>query len=659
MTQNRKSPDIEYVIITDSMFNVKGFKGIHFLPDNFDAILKAYLYIFHLPRTAFDTKRITSNYWEKSKEHSHVILLIHRLLIDAIDMNNVALVLYDENCKNEAEKFSIKHKSILGNYPIKNIKTSSLRRHWYSLVNYFSNSLGPDNMPCEYMRILEDDEINALPLFFLEHHLSESKGFFDNILKYAQFEHGLNECRELYASIETHFKYNKNQAEEQNTIYLDAIKNTEIPLSITFPGLSPTQKKHLGPSNALTNEEKKAIKLLGIHNACATNGLLIELDECKDDMFKKLNDIELYCKNKFKVKNKYIWRTLRQLGEEIAKLLTNEQAILLRKTTNIAAFTDFPLGLAILGQCTAPLCCYQKISYRNLTPLRKALDEEMICHKSLYITNKCNVLIIECLKKSDEIRIYSDILLKDTVIDIGRDYSTMNIYYEEIDSVDDFYKKLSIHKNIDILLISSHGEYNENENYAGICIGNEVLVKLDGNKIAHMPPVVLLSACHVRPRGRGCYSIVDEFRKHGALAVLGNYIPVDVIKNATIMCRFLVNIAETQVKRNSYKNILEVWQHVASSNAILEIADSHPKLKEWLYATDRDGTSNLIKFTQVECRNRLTYQNVYTDTLEIIRDMSKGELKPEYIDTILRDDDFFPESLFYEFNGFPEYIHLQ
>ena len=87
-------------------------------------------------------------------------------------MNGVALVLYDENCKNEAEEFSDRHKSILGSFPISRVNTASLRKHWYSIVNYFSESFGKDNMPSEYMRILEDNEINALPLFFLEHHLS-------------------------------------------------------------------------------------------------------------------------------------------------------------------------------------------------------------------------------------------------------------------------------------------------------------------------------------------------------------------------------------------------------------------------------------------------------------------------------------------------------
>lgn len=654
-----KLPNIEYAIITDLTLGAGNSEGIHFLPDDFEAILKAYFYIYHLPRTAFDTKLITNGYWITVKEHSHVVLLIHRSLIDAIDMNNVALVLYDEHCKNEASIFSNRCKSILGSFPIDRLNTESLRRHWSAIANYFSGSFGKNNIPFENMRILDENEINALPLFFLEHHLSESRDFFDNASQYAQFEHGLHECLKLYASIETHFRYEGDSTEERRKIYFEVVKNIELPLSITFPGLAPTIRKKICPTGKLTNSERKAIKALAIHNACATNGLVIEMGECSDELFKKLNELELYCKNKFKIKNKYIWRVLRQIGKLITDLIPNMQYGILKKTTSITAFTDFPLGLAIIDPCTAPLCCYQKISYRNLTPLNLALNQEMIQHKSISIADKCDILIIECLDKHDKIRVFSDELLVKTAKSIGDAYSKMNVYYEEASSIDDFYKKLSIHKDIDILLISSHGEYNVSQNYAGLSIGNSVLLKLDINKMSQVPPVILLSACHVRPRGKGCYSIVDEFKKYGAVAVLGNYIPVDVTKNAKIMCRFLVNIAETQAGRNPYKDLSAVWQHVASSNAILEIVDSHPKIKKWLYATDCDGISNWLKFSQVKCRNRLTYQNVYTDTLEIIKDMSKGELKPEYIDAIRRDDDFFPESLFYEFSGFPEYIHLQ
>lgn len=658
MVYNKEYPTIEYAIITD--LSSEEFKGIHFLPDGYDEILKAYLYIFHLPRSIIDVKHILYRYWKILNNHSHVVLLIHNTMIDMLNMDNVALVLYSKNCKNEADEFSKRNKSILGSFPISRINTASLRKHWYLMIRYFSKYYGKDNVPCEYIRILEQNEINALPLFFLEHYLSESKDFFDNALRYAQFRNGVDECIKIYASIETHSKCDSNATEDdKRKIYFEAIKNLKVPLSITLPGISPVIKKNIIPINKITDDEVKAVKLLGIHSACATSGLIIEAKECNDDLFMEINNLELYCKNSSRVKNKYIWRTLRKIGRGITKLIPEEQISILKKTTTLSVFTDFPLGLAIIDPCTAPLCCYQRISYKNLTPLTHALAQEMLQHKSFSIADKCNILIIECLDKFDKIRKFSDGLLTDTINEIGTTYKAMNVFYEEADTIETFYNNLNKYNDIDILMISSHGEYNIEQNYAGICIGQEILFKLDKTKISYMPKVILLSACHIRPRGRGCYSIVDEFRRLGAIAVLGNYIPVDVTKNAKIMCRFLINIAETQAGRNSYNDILEVWQHVVSSNAILEIADSHPKIKKWLYSDYSCGISNWLRFTQIECVNRLTYQNTYTDTLKIIKDMSQGKLKPEYIDAILRNDDFFPESLFYEFNGYPEYIYLK
>ena len=57
-----------------------------------------------------------------------------------------------------------------------------------------------------------------------------------------------------------------------------------------------------------------------------------------------------------------------------------------------------------------------------------------------------------------------------------------------------------------------------------------------------MPPVVILSACYVAPRGSGAVSITDLLLREGAVAVLGTQVPVDVYHNAVLMTRFFYYI---------------------------------------------------------------------------------------------------------------------
>lgn len=57
-------------------------------------------------------------------------------------------------------------------------------------------------------------------------------------------------------------------------------------------------------------------------------------------------------------------------------------------------------------------------------------------------------------------------------------------------------------------------------------------------------PVVLLSACHVSPRGLGASSVTDMLLRAGVKAILGTLIPVDVKRNALLTGRLFSYISE-------------------------------------------------------------------------------------------------------------------
>ena len=104
--------------------------------------------------------------------------------------------------------------------------------------------------------------------------------------------------------------------------------------------------------------------------------------------------------------------------------------------------------------------------------------------------------------------------------------------------------KKFINDNIDadILHISGHGYYDRKRNIAGLMVGNEFWMA-DENDY-RVPAVVILSACHVSPRGSGTVNIADMFVRAGAEAVLGTFIPINAKRNMIFINRFYTYMEE-------------------------------------------------------------------------------------------------------------------
>lgn len=187
-------------------------------------------------------------------------------------------------------------------------------------------------------------------------------------------------------------------------------------------------------------------------------------------------------------------------------------------------------------------------------------------------------MIVECLDQKDHIRSASDIGWG-RVIEASRENSLIEVLYKEVGSINDIELLLAESTDIDILVISAHGVYH-GENFAGLSVGDEFWIP---DSDLNVPPVVILSACHVAPKGRGAYTVSDAFLKAGALAVLGTLIPVDVRHNSHLTQRFFWYISEVLKGNFSSKNIAEVLPCVISINAVNEVVDASKKLRAWFH----------------------------------------------------------------------------
>ena len=107
-----------------------------------------------------------------------------------------------------------------------------------------------------------------------------------------------------------------------------------------------------------------------------------------------------------------------------------------------------------------------------------------------------------------------------------------------------------------------------------------------------------------------------------------------------------------------YRTLSEAWSGVVATNAIHEIAASSKNFYQWIMGKNGNGELRLMDFSMKRCPGRLHGSSMYKDTIEIVKEMLQEEGMNGKFDDILSQDDYFPESFFYQWIGFPENIHL-
>lgn len=652
------SVDINYQpIIYSNEHNESDFlsSGVHLFDSDLNGILPALWYIMHLPRMGFDVVDINVNTALSSHDTPHNILLIPSgitKISDYFPHLGHTLVIYEDNCKNEAlEQYN---DSLIDIVSVSDLSEELLNKHWH-IIGRLMRCLNSEECIPHHLKILSPEQLQKLPLIFLANHImkyddvftisSSGKQLFKDIYKFAFDVH----CKiRFLANI---VKYPDKDKKE---IFRDIVKTSSIPVVVSMPGISPYQRHLKEVNTKLSPVESDVCRILAVHRAIAKNGVVIELNDTPPELFNLLDRVEQHCKSNH-IRNNYIWRTLKKIGEILTKHIGDEKCSALSDASHITAFTDFPIGLAILPSGTTPLCCYKPISYRPLTPLTRALQFEMPKRPQLYLGKGCKVLIAECLGKSDRIRPLSDSAWE-LFQENSKNYNDFNVIYSEIDSIENLKSFISHHNDADILIISAHGCYVKESNLAGLIIGKEIWIGSDND--FSVPPIVFLSSCHVSPRGAGSVNITDLLSRAGAITVLGSFIPVDVRRNALLMGRLFVYMQEAQVGNKQYNTLIDAWTGVVATNAVNEILASSDKLLNWGMSRGKDGTIPFHQFTMKESIGRLRGKHAYEDTISILREIAKKDNMVNYLDSVISSKGYFPESFFYQMVGHPENIFL-
>lgn len=659
--------DIEPILHVSDMSVLKSINSgrMHLFDESLTPIIPAIEYCLHMPRTEMDTYDTDTEVLDMAYDVPQEILIMPDIGLSQFPFPfQPTLIIYADDCLEEVKSKAKSLDAVLGTVSISDLSVNLLVKQWNILFDKRSLKNGEKLVDIDKQYLLEGEKQLLLPVLFMARQYGKADYVYNAVfnsmnvfetcanLIWNQLLHhnALMSCKGFDGDDSAAFKVMFSKGLEK------AEKETRVNVVITMPGVPQGQINYGGLTTELPDDEKKVIKLLGIHRAIAKEALLIELPVAGKGLFEKLNELEINCKQG--TNNKYVHKTLRDIGKVLEKKFTQEQMWAVNWAKHITIFSDFPIGLAIIGDSDTSLQCYKEMSYRPLSPLTRCVQNEMVKHQQLYYGNRCKIAFAECVLDDSQnrfIRSCSNSIVH-SLKKLSKENGKMKVTYCETLTIKDLKKFISDNLDADILHISAHGYYNRRSNMAGLMVGNEFWMA-DENDY-RVPPVVVLSACHISPRGSGTVNVADLFMRVGAEAVLGTFIPVGAKRNMILINRFYTYIAEAQKGSMQYKTLSEAWSGVVATNAIHEIAETSERFFKWIWGINSEGKLRMMDFTMRRSIGRLHGRTMYADTILIVKEMLHEEGLDGKYDDILNQENYFPESFFYQWIGFPENIFL-
>lgn len=397
--------------------------------------------------------------------------------------------------------------------------------------------------------------------------------------------------------------------------------------------------------------EHEAMDLAVAHRALCRSGLSLGTIAVPEEAFRHLGELERAWA-KATPSPRAVWRLLSRMTRAAAPAFDEPTIAALRHATSVTCFSEFPLGLLSLPDNSEPLATDVPLAYRPIVPLTRCLQIEMLNMPSIDLSRKLSILVVECLSTDDPVGRLSR---AGWAIGLKNFQRTPNVQarFVEVSGVPHLKGVLS-EDTYDIVVISAHGFVDPDRGQAGFVCGGQPVT---GDELSRLPPVVCLSACHVAPRGAGTVNVTDLLFRAGARVVFGTLVPIDVRRNAILMTRFFVYLAETLRGETGMTTLLDVWHHTIVTNTVNDVLRATPAVLEWAHEGPRE-TSVIVEFMDSRSRGRLHAGSIYRDTVAVLAEIARDRGKEGWFQASLQSHGFLPESLFYVTLGWPEQIIL-
>lgn len=398
--------------------------------------------------------------------------------------------------------------------------------------------------------------------------------------------------------------------------------------------------------------ERSAIELVTAHHALARTGLGLMLESVPQEAFTALAELERHFLSA--PNGPGVSRLLARLDDAARPIWTNALTEAVAGASHLTVFSNFPIGLLTYPGDTSPLSTRLPIAYQPLNPLSRTMQSELTYTVPISLAAGFHVIVAESISADDPVGAMSRLAWQS-----AREFIASGGYpitFDVLDTPSIASLNAAISEDFpDVLVISAHGAFRPKSNLAGLVIGDEICL---GPELGDLPPVVILSACHVAPKGVGPVSITDLILRQGALAVLGTQVPVDVRHNAILLARFFLYLAETLAKRESFSTLLDAWHFVQMSNAVNDVLNGSPSLSEWGLRRHADGGFVLEEFMQVKSAGQIRRGHVYSDTERILAQIASEQGIGDRVRNWFRRPGYVPETLFYVMAGKPERVYL-
>jgi hypothetical protein len=164
--------------------------------------------------------------------------------------------------------------------------------------------------------------------------------------------------------------------------------------------------EQLGVKRPNPTLEQDVFNVLASHRTLAKQGIPIRTKNSPTSLFQMLTRLEDLCRYPDRP-NQKVWWLLQRIGQQAASLFESFSVDVLRLAETVTILSDFPLGLTILPEDTAPLQCSIPVSYRPVTPLLGALEFELRAVPKVFLRSGFKILIAECLEPNDRLYYYA------------------------------------------------------------------------------------------------------------------------------------------------------------------------------------------------------------------------------------------------------------
>ncbi|MFD8159684.1 CHAT domain-containing protein [Streptomyces malaysiensis] len=657
----------------------------HGLAKTVAAALPGLWYCLHLPASLWDLVDVDA--WKLKAAQN--LRLDHNILLVPIDMfdddllgchlqhHHPVVTVCPDELLDEARQRASALGFVLPTTPYSQLSDGTLTAHWNAIHEHFI----PD-LPALTGEVSLTRRLDLAPLTLPHRRLARQMGWLTAELAvqdtsmsraFTQALHGQTLLaatarleREGASSREADRRFPQTIKEEAARL--------RVPVALGLPGTAPAYarnaydselRRRTGPQPAASPDdtwsvtlherpdhmvERAAIEFAVTHQAIASSGLGLMLPTVPPDAFVILAELERHFLTSHS--SAAVRRLLTRLNDAAQPLWSKELTAAMQRASHLTVFSNFPLGLLTMPGDSAPLCARLPVAYRPLEPLTRAVQHQVSAPPSISLNHTIKVLVAQCIPLSDPVgRISREgwNVARETT---APEAATLTIIQAETLTLEALQQAVAKHRP-DILVISAHGTMVGN--MAALVIGDEPHLDLGLDRV---PPVIMLSACHVAPRGSGAVAITDLLLREGALAVLGTQVPVEVTRNAILMGRFLVYLAEEIVKPGQFTTILDVWHHVQTSNAVNDILDGSPHLKAWATSTTINGHPVIVEFMSSRAKGQLRLPHVYEDTERVLGEIADEQGQGDRVRNWFRRPGYVPESLFYVFAGRPDRIYL-